>query len=357
MRVAAYTGGQNTPSARLRVRQYGPLLQSYGIDLREYTLSLGKSMPVDPWKRPLWAAKTVIERALSLPASYRADLTLISRNLMPGFLPGDRWTASPRVLDVDDAVWLTRGGHRAGPLAAHCELVLCGNSFLAEYYSKWNRNVAIVPTSVDTSLIYPAEPREHEMDLVIGWTGTSLNFPYLYEIEDALQKVFYRHLKARLRIIADTPPQFRRLDASRVDFIRWSAEVERSELQTFSVGIMPLRDTPWEHGKCAFKMLLYMASGVPVVVSPVGMNRDVLAKGKCGFGASTQEEWADAIDLLLSSPNLAREMGMAGRAIAVQSFSVQSVAPVLAQLLASAVSNPQSDLGLALGPTREERVK
>ncbi|WP_348269432.1 glycosyltransferase [Edaphobacter paludis] len=357
MRVAAYTGGQNTPSARMRVRQYGPPLKSYGIDLREYTLSLGKSMPADAWKRPFWAAKTVVERAISIPASYRADLTLISRNLMPGFLPGDRWTASPRVLDVDDAIWLNRGGHRAGPLAASCELVLCGNSFLAEYYSKWNRNVAIVPTTVDTSLVHPAEPDEREIDLVIGWTGTSGNFRYLYEIGDALQRVFHRHPKARLRIIADTPPQFRQLDASRVDFVRWSAEVERSELQKFSVGIMPLRDTPWERGKCAFKMLLYMASGLPVVVSPVGMNRDVLAKGECGFRASTQEEWADALDLLLSSPSLARRMGMAGRAIAVQSFSVQSVAPVLAQYLTSVVSTPQSDLGLALGSTREEKVK
>lgn len=359
MKVAAYTGGVRTPSARMRVRQYGPLFETYGIQLHEYTLSLGKSMPSNGWKRPWWAARTFAERCLSLPASYRADLTLISRHMLPGFIPMERWAAAPRVLDVDDAIWLNRGGHRAAALAAGCSLILCGNSFLAEYFSRWNRNIAVLPTGVDTTLVHPALLPTSACDApVIGWTGTSGNFRYLYQIEEALRRVLSRHPRVRLCIVADTPPRFHQLDPSRLDFVRWSPETEREALRKFTIGIMPLEDTAWERGKCAFKMLLYMASGIPAVVSPVGMNRDLLGKGDLGLGASTLEEWTEALDLLLSSPDLAASMGTIGRNVAVQQFSIQSLAPVFARLLHSVAGTRtvpwvQTDAGVILDEQSE----
>ena len=338
MRVAAYTGGSSTPSARMRVRQYAPLLAQYGIDLHEYTLTLGKSMPTRKRDRAVWAAKTVLERAFSIPASYWADLTLISRNLMPGFLPGDRLTRAPRVLDVDDAIWLTRGGHRAGALARACDLVICGNSFLAEHFSQWNRNVAILPTAVDASRVVPSEQSRNCDAPVIGWTGTSLNFPYLYSIEPALQIVLAKNPRARLRVIAETAPSFSQLNPAQVDFVPWDPVTEISVLKTFTVGVMPLIDSVWERGKCSFKMLLYMAGGIPVVVSPIGMNREVLSKGEIGFGASTLNEWTEALITLLSDPTLARNMGSVGRKVIEEFFSVEKLAPVFAGLLHSVTS-------------------
>jgi glycosyltransferase involved in cell wall biosynthesis len=336
IKVAAYTGGRSTPSARMRVRQYKPLLRLYGVDIHEYTLSSGKSMPSSIPKRPAWMAKTLWQRAISVPASYLADLTLISRSVLPGFLPVDRVTRSPRVLDVDDAIWLNRGGHRAGELAAHCDSVICGNSFLAEYFARWNRNITILPTAVDTDKIHPAEPEQRDDSLVIGWTGTSQNFRYLYDIEKSLATVLTKHPRAQLRIIADTRPQFRDLDPCRVHFVKWSPEQEITELQKFTVGLMPLRDSPWERGKCSFKMLMYMASGTPVVVSPVGMNAQVLSHGDLGFGPTTQGQWSEALDAVLSSLALALRMGAIGRKVALESYSVQKLAPILAGLLHSA---------------------
>lgn len=342
IRVAAYTGGFSTPSARMRVRQYTPLVKQHGIDMREYTLTLGKSMPARKRDRAMWAARTVLERAMSIPASYSADLTLISRSVMPAFLPADRLTRAPRVLDVDDAIWLTRGGKRAGALARECELVMCGNSFLAEYFSQWNRNVAILPTAVDLSRVFPSEQSRDDDEPVIGWTGTSLNFQYLYRIEPAFQRVLAKNPRARLRIIADRAPSFPQLNAAQVDFVPWDAGNEASVLNTFTVGVMPLSDSPWERGKCSFKMLMYMAAGLPVVVSPVGMNREVLAKGDVGFGASTLDEWTEALDELLSNPTQAREMGRAGRDVIEQSFSVEKLAPVFAGLLHSVASSERN---------------
>ena len=331
MRVSAFTGGRNVPSARLRVRQYIPRLGELGIEVREHRLWMGKMMPRRWAKRPLWAASTVMQRSVEVPCSWSADVTLISRQVMPAFIPFDRFTKAPRVLDVDDAIWLNRGGHRAGSLARCCEAVICGNSFLADFFSRWNRNVVVIPTAVDTELMRPAE--ESAGELVIGWTGTSDNFRYLYGIEGSLRVVLEKHKDARLRVIADVRPMFRELDVERVEFVQWGEQAERVALRSLTVGIMPLEDSVWARGKCSFKMLTYMASGVPVVASPVGMNAEVLGLGEIGFGATTSDEWIDALDILLSDAEKARAMGMRGREVAVRYFSVEALAPRLAREL------------------------
>jgi glycosyltransferase involved in cell wall biosynthesis len=347
MRVCAFTGGKNVPSARLRVRQYIPRLREFGIEVRERRLWMGKMMPRKWAMRPLWAASTVLQRSVAVPCSYAADVTLISRQVMPAFIPYDRFTKAPRVLDVDDAIWLNRGGHRAGKLAQCCDAVICGNSFLAEFFSNWNRNVVVIPTAVDTELMRPGE--ESAAELVIGWTGTSDNFRYLYGIEGALRVVLEKHEHARLRVISDVRPVFQELDAARVEFVKWSEEAERAVLRTLAVGIMPLEDSAWARGKCSFKMLTYMASGVPVVASPVGMNAEVLGLGEIGFGAATRDEWIDALDVLLSEREEARAMGMRGREVAVRYFSVEALAPRLARELFSVAgrTNPVLDMKLA----------
>lgn len=339
------------PSARLRVRQYIPRLREFGIEVRERRLWMGKMMPRKWARRPFWAASTVLQRSVEVPRSWGADVTLISRQVMPAFIPFDRFTKAPRVLDVDDAIWLNRGGHRAGSLAECCEAVICGNSFLAEFFSRWNRNVVVIPTAVDTELM---RPREIEADgcapigPVIGWTGTSDNFRYLYGIESALRVVLEKHRDARLRVIADVRPAFKELDAGRVEFVRWGEEVERVALRSLTVGIMPLEDSVWARGKCSFKMLTYMASGVPVVASPVGMNAEVLGLGEIGFGAATSDEWIEALDILLSDAEKARAMGMRGRELAVRYFSVEALAPRLARELFAVAGRTNAVLDMKL---------
>ena len=179
--------------------------------------------------------------------------------------------------------------------------------------------------------------------------GTSDNFRYLYGIEGALGVVLESHRDARLRVISDVRPAFRELDGERVEFVRWTEEGEREALQGLAVGIMPLEDSVWARGKCSFKMLTYMASGVPVVASPVGMNAEVLGLGEIGFGAATRDEWIEALDVLLGDREKAREMGRRGREVAVRYFSVEALAPRLARELFSVAgrTNPVLDMKLA----------
>jgi glycosyltransferase involved in cell wall biosynthesis len=110
-----------------------------------------------------------------------------------------------------------------------------------------------------------------------------------------------------------------------------------AELQRMTIGIMPLDDSVVARGKCSFKMLLYMACGVPAVVTPQGMNADVLRVGKVGLGASSQHEWIEALSLLFDNPEMCRRMGQSGREVVLQHYSVKVLAPRLAQILRSVV--------------------
>ena len=92
-----------------------------------------------------------------------------------------------------------------------------------------------------------------------------------------------------------------------------------------AIGLMPLEDSDWARGKCSYKMLCYMAAGLPVVVSPVGMNREVLAQGEIGYGAATTEEWVVALSALIENRALRLRMGQAGRKVVEDEYSVSKL--------------------------------
>ncbi len=361
MRVAAYTGGVMVPSARARVRQYIGPLSRFGIAVREYPLPMGNILPPQRGRRPLWMAATALSRAAALACSWKADVTWISRQLLPAFAPIHALAKRPIILDVDDAVWLNTGGHRAGDLARASDLVVCGNAFLAQQFSLWNSNVAVIPTAIDTSWYRPhpglhADPsHDHSHDpghedasnrplvncpvvkrpLVLGWTGTSGNYPFLYAIEGALERVLAHCPRATLLVIADKPPRFQSLPSSRVEFEPWTPETELSAFARMSIGLMPLADNDWCNGKCSYKMLCYMAAGLPVAVTAAGMNREVLALGSVGLSAGREQEWVDALIALLEDPQLRRRMGDTGRAVVEEHFSLQRLAQQYALLFQS----------------------
>jgi glycosyltransferase involved in cell wall biosynthesis len=161
---------------------------------------------------------------------------------------------------------------------------------------------------------------------VLGWTGTSGNFPFLYSIEGALVRVLQSCSRAKLLVVADRPPQFKRLPDSRVEFERWTPRTELAAFAHMSIGLMPLADTAWCNGKCSYKMLCYMAAGLPVVVTAAGMNREVLAMGDVGFSAGCEQQWVDALIALLSDADLRQRMGAAGRVVVEERFSLQRLA-------------------------------
>lgn len=337
VKVAALTGGRNDPSTRFRVRQLIPSLSGYGVELREFVPLVSKYPPECKYLRPIWGIAALSARIPAVFATYRYDVVLFQRELISTLVTFEPLTKCPRVLDVDDAIYLHRGGRFAKRLARLVDLVICGNDFLAERFSTWNKNVVVIPTAIDTCRFAPLGYSERDKlkdRYVIGWTGTSSNFRYLYSIETAIGEVMKIFPDVILRVIADKKPIFRMLPTERLQFIPWSPENEVKGVQGMTVGIMPLEDGEWERGKCSYKMLQYMACGIPVVVSPVGMNVQILRLGEIGLSASSHDEWVEALKWLLSASKEVHErMGREGRRVAETYFSIEVIAPRVARVL------------------------
>ena len=334
LKVLAYTGGRNAPSHVFRVRQYVQPLKDAGIDLCECPSSAGAIPPARKWIRPLWGLWNVGERAPHTARSFAYDVVFFQRELLSTFVTWEPLTKRPRVFDVDDAIWVHRGGGFARRLAGLSDHVICGNHFLAEEFSRWNPSVSVLPTPVD---VHSYTPRIKEAArsnrLIIGWMGLKYNLKYLYAVERPLAEILRRHPQAILRVVSGEPPVFQNLPGGQVEFIRWTPQNDPPSIQGMDIGIMPLDDTTFARGKCSYKMLLYMACGLPVVVSPVGMNAEVLKKGNVGFAASTDSDWVEQLDRLLRDPDLRVRMGTTGRQVVVEHYSVETLAPRLAKTL------------------------
>jgi glycosyltransferase involved in cell wall biosynthesis len=154
-----------------------------------------------------------------------------------------------------------------------------------------------------------------------------------------LREIARRHEGFRLIVVADREPS---IPGVEIEYRRWSLETEISCFDGIGVGVMPLDDTPWARGKCAFKAIQYMALGVPCVVSPVGANRELVTHGENGLLAGNADEWVDALDALLSSQELARRLGAEGRRTVLGSYSLEVVSRRLVKLL-RAVGSPSGE--------------
>jgi len=328
LQIAALTGGLNTPSTRYRVRQYIQPLSRFGICVTEHIPRWGESCGLpSPFKM-----------AARIPALFRsrsADIIWLSRELVQGYATFERLLKRPRIFDVDDAIWLSPPLGRIGQpwIARGMDAVIAGNDYLADYYSRYCRTIFVVPTGIDTQRYTPKPaPDEPNEPFVIGWTGLRSNYKYLRPIEPILRRFLDAHPDSRLMLISNEPWKSDRIPPERIDFHFWNPADESRLLHRMTVGLMPLPDDPWTRGKCSFKMLQYMATGLPAVVSPVGMNRQVLEKGDVGLAPQTPDEWYDALEVLYRNPSLRQAMGRAGRRVVEQFFSIEILTERLAEI-------------------------
>jgi glycosyltransferase involved in cell wall biosynthesis len=330
-RIIALTQGFNEPSRRFRWKQYVEDLEVAGFEVSELTSFFGAYAPVSRIRRPFWAAATMAESLVRTLRANSYDLRFLQRNLTATLCTWEPFLRKPFVFDVDDAIFLGPRGASANRIARAASLTICGNNFLAEHFSRYGP-VEVLPTAVDTGRFVPRLNPQPSRP-IIGWSGSSSGLKYLYGIESALQTLLHRHPDVLLKVVADKAPAFKILPSDRVVYERWSPEREVATLQEFAVGIMPLEDDLWAQGKCSFKMLTYMAVGLPVVVSPVGMNGEILGQAPCGFAAKTTDEWVDAISTLLCNPRLSTDMGRAGRQLIETRYARNVIGPQLARML------------------------
>lgn len=288
-------------------------------------------------------AKALLGRLLSLVTAYRYDLLVIEKELLMYF-PAvmERFLAFagiPYVVDYDDAIfhqydqsnsWLVRTllSGKIATVMRHSSMVIAGNAYLAEYArSCGSRQVETVPTVVDLDRYVQALPAKKGC-FVIGWIGSPSTYPYLHDIAPALAEVCAGG-RARVVLVGSGPVQ---LSGVPVTTLPWAEESEVADMSSFDVGIMPLPDKPWARGKCGFKLIQYMACGLPVVASPVGVNSQIVAEGENGFLAQCCDDWVRALSALRDDEDLRRRMGKSGRSRVEERYCLQVVAPKLISL-------------------------
>lgn len=351
--VAALTSGLNDPSSRFRIRQYIEPLREMAIDVREYVSPMDQYNPLPGWVQRTPRAVRVAShfahlatvassRVPDVAATWGCDVTWLRRGLVESLHTLEPFLKRPMVLDIDDAVWLMRPFRRVSGevavsrLAQASAMVIAGNAYIADHMSRYTDRIAIVPTAIDTDRFRPCFESRDGGSFVIGWTGSISNAGYLRAVQLPLGAFLRAHPRARLHVVSDWVPDLSEIPSGQLDYTPWTPEVEAVSLRAMDVGIMPLPDDDWTRGKCSFKMLQYMATGLPVVVSPVGMNAEILAQADVGLAPLSGDDWYDAMTQMYQTRLERVRCGAAGRALVVARYGRQVIARGLANVLREA---------------------
>jgi glycosyltransferase involved in cell wall biosynthesis len=348
-----------TPSQRFRIEQWTPHLAAQGIRVDTFPFadeSMLRLMP-KPGRRLAKATANItrfLSRFSDVVAARKYDVVLIHRAVCiigPAIL--ERFLAAfgrPVIYDFDDAIFLlhTTDANRRfawlkfpGKTASICRIsshVVVGNSYLADYARKHNRQVTVVPTSVDIDRYQPRKGNRANGRFVVGWTGSSTSQTYLEAFVPVLRKLVALG-NIELRVHSDREPV---LSGVPYEWRPWSAENEIEELAQFDIGIMPMPEEEFALGKCAMKALLYMAMGIPTVCSAIGANLEVIQNGDNGLLASTPDEWISHIEKLMADPALVSRLGAAGRRTVEEHYSMRRSAELFSQVVRSVVGGRQA---------------
>ena len=339
-------------SSRLRFFQYLPYLSSQGIDVDvSYFLSSDYVKLRQRGLGVLAEASLAFYRRLSaLPQKGGYDLMWIEKECFP-WLPAlletsILGTSPPFVLDYDDAVFHQYDQHRstivrkllAGKhpiLMKKSALVIAGNSYLEEFArSSGARHVETLPTAIDLGryMQFGQFSALHN-PVRIGWIGQSSTAKFLKPLVSLFLQL-EQEGGVNFKAIGIDP----KVHELPMEGLAWSEETEVGSIRDLDVGIMPLTDGPFERGKCGYKLIQYMGCGLPVVASPVGVNKEIVEHGVTGFLAETEAEWFNALRTLIKDAALRERMGRAGRLKVEREFSTYVTAPRLAELLKQAAT-------------------
>lgn len=283
-----------------------------------------------------------LNRVMLLPSVRQFDFVFIHREATPIGPPWFEWMVAKVfrkkiIYDFDDAIWLANTSHEnnlASKLKWHGKVesickwsyaVSCGNDYLCNYAKQFNGRVVLNPTTIDThklhnTILYPAKIKSTQV--IVGWTGTHSTLKYLNPVIPVIQSL-ERKFREQLKfvVIADKKPSFQ---LSSLHFVQWSKETEVQDLLQFDIGLMPLTDDVWAKGKCGFKALQYMAMGIPVIASPVGVNQNIIDEGVNGFLCQSLSQWEEKISQLIKDHDLRKRMGDAGRLKISNNYSLDS---------------------------------
>jgi glycosyltransferase involved in cell wall biosynthesis len=297
------------PSFRHRMRTLIGTLEAAGWQARAERFPSGR-YGLRTWERRslLREADVVVLHQIKLSALEASLFASVSRR---------------RIFDVDDAIYVRKPRRlgeaaddspwRKRKFAATCrwvDVVAAGNDVLAGVARASARSITILPTSIDTAVYRPTTATSADQPTIV-WIGSPENLVYLEMIRPALARLMGRYPTLKMRVICSRFPDWPEVNIER---IAWSSATEAEALAKAHIGVMPLTDDEWARGKCAFKLLQYMAAALPCVASPVGANTEAVIDGFNGFHARSADEWERHLESLIQSPELRARFGASGRA-------------------------------------------
>lgn len=284
-------------------------------------------------------------RIQAIMTAWRYDLVVVEKEFLPYFPALFEWIftlfGGRYIVDYDDALFHQYDKHR-NPLVRKLlgskistvmrlsQMVITGNTYLANYAKLAGaKRVEIIPTVIDLDRYSVRSKKTESEVLTIGWIGSPTTAIYLQEIASVLANVC-RDGIARVQLIGSGSVELAEIEP---EILQWNDKTEAQLMHGFDVGIMPLPDESWARGKCGFKLIQYMACGLPVIASPVGVNSQIVEDGVNGFLAGNDQEWEEAIGRLAADKVLRKKMGKRGRAKVVSEYSLQVQAPRLVSLI------------------------
>jgi glycosyltransferase involved in cell wall biosynthesis len=348
------------PSQRFRFEQYVDFLAAHGFETifspvvreDEYPLLYA---PGNTGRKAAVFARGLAQRLSQALRRPDVDVAIVQREAIQlgttVFESALARSTTKLVFDFDDAIWLpdTSPANRrmswlkrpgkVPRLIRLADQVWAGNDYLAAYARRFNGDVQVVPTTIDTDRQRPCNGARDDERVCLGWTGSTSTIKHFELAVPVLRRIRERFGdRVTFKVIGD--PTYRQDDLG-IAGVPWRAETEVADLCEIDIGLMPLPDDEWAKGKCGLKALQFMAMGLPVVTSPVGVNTEIVRDGANGYLATSDDDWFDRLAALVESAQARREVGAAARTTVVERYSVASQRERYLSLL-TALTSPRA---------------
>ena len=344
--------GRLGASTRVRTLQYLTGLEQTGLQISVHSLISDDAL-FARYQRGRYSVPVLLcayfERVRKLIGRHNFDVVWIEKESLPWWpLWIERFLLRgvPYVLDYDDAdfhnydlhrwAWVRQiYGRRLDGLMSGATLVVAGNEYLAlRARAAGAPRVEVVPTVIDlerySCIPQRLSPKSFGKPRIV-WIGSPCTVHYIQSVRESLAQLA-KQAPFVLRVIGGGAIA---IPGVQIELVDWAEATEVQEILGCDIGIMPLLNTPWEQGKCGYKLIQYMACGLPTVASNVGVNPEIVQDGMTGFLASTPDDWVSALASLLADGELRHTMGRAGRLRVEEKYCVQQTGPRLANLLST----------------------
>lgn len=342
MNILGLISSPADPASRARILQYIPYFKEKGSSLACKHYNPLREADPPGWSYRLkkitgineWRSADLLKSAGRIPLLFNQsgyDAIWQNRLIQLQHLFWEKRLRKPVAFDFDDAIWINEGKNQVQRKIEMSQMIFAGNSFLAEYAAAYNKKVQVVPTTVDTNIIRPSGHAGSKF--TIGWAGTHNNQLQLDLVKNVLTEFIRLNPGSRLIVVSDKPYGNISFDNETFIFKQWSPEKENELLNEFSIGIMPLEDNEWNRGKCSYKMLQYMACGKPVIVSPVGKNKEILSEAETGFGPENEQAWLRSLQHLKNDQALYAAYSGNALKLVQEKYSASVWTPLLLQYL------------------------